>query len=158
MANNPLFVDAQTLLSACLTALADEGIDPPEITRVTPSEPADDCSHLSVWMPRHFKGTPNVLNPNPERCGWPLSTEYQIVIKRCIVVASGRGGPRVEDEELDAETALADVWAISHGLTEQYHAQTLFRDRQFWIGEFAEAGIVSNLAGYVVTVQVEVNG
>jgi hypothetical protein len=158
MANSVLFDDAQTLLAACLTALANEDIDPPEITRVTASEPVDDCSHLSVWMTQFFTGTPQIPNPAPERCGWPLAAEYQIVIKRCIKVASGRGGPKVEDQEEDAEAILKDVWAIKQGLVEQYHDQTLFRDRQFWLGPFIPAGFVADLGGYILTVQVEIDG
>lgn len=158
MANTVLFDDAQTLLAACITALENEGIDPPEITRVTASEPVDDCSHLSVWLTQFFTGTPNVPNPVSERCGWPLAAEYQIVIKRCIKVSHGRGGPTVTDEEEDAEAVLADIWAIKHGLVEQYHDQTLFQDRQFWLGQFIPAGFVSDIGGYILTVQVEIDG
>jgi hypothetical protein len=158
MANSVLFNDAETLLNACILALQNEDIDPPEITRVTASEPVDDCSHLSVWMTQFFSGTPNVPNPVAERCGWSLAAEYQIVIKRCVKVSHGRGGPTTTDEEEDAEAILKDVWAIKHGLVEQYHDQTLFKDRQFWIGPFLQAGFTSDLGGYILTVQVEILG
>lgn len=158
MANNPLFVDAQTLLAACITSLENEDIEPPDITRVTASEPVDDCSHLSVWMTQFFSGTPSVPNPAPERCGWSLAAEYQIVVKRCLKVSHGRGGPTTVEEEEDAEAVLADVWAIKHGLTEQWHDRTLFPDQQFWIGPAIPAGFVTDIGGYIITVQVEING
>ena len=153
----PLYADAQTLLAACLLALDNHSIEHPEIVRVTATEPVDDCSHLSVWMTNFFTGQPSTPNPAPERCGWPLAAEYQIVVKRCLIVDQ-KGSPKVEEEEEDAEAVLADVWAIKQGLAEQFYERALFPDRLFWIGPAAPAGFVSDLGGYIITVQVEIQG